>query len=37
MVETEFGNAHALLTIEPGRLVLQGAGREPSRELLIPG
>lgn len=33
MVETEFGNAHALLTSEPGCLVIQGAGREPSRRL----
>jgi 3',5'-cyclic AMP phosphodiesterase CpdA len=35
MVETEFGNAHAMLTIEPGRLLIEGAGREPSRELRI--
>ena len=35
MVETEYENAHALLTIEPERLVIQGAGREPDRELLV--
>lgn len=33
MVETEFANAHALLTIGPARLVIEGAGREPNREL----
>ncbi|MFM7182750.1 MAG: metallophosphoesterase [Verrucomicrobiales bacterium] len=35
MVETELANAHAMLAIEPGRLVIEGAGREPSRELLF--
>lgn len=35
MVETEFANAHALISLEPGRLLVEGAGREPGRELLL--
>lgn len=36
MVETEFANAHAILTIEQGQLVVEGSGREPHRRLALP-